>query len=250
MKYYATTDIGRKYNHNEDAYALPEPNKKFSIDKPDTTNMGSLFVLCDGMGGANAGEIASNLTAHWILKDYYSRKSKNNHISDLKKIIKSVNTRIYNLAKENESYHGMGTTIVAVLIYEKKAYIFSVGDSRVYILRDFEFKQITEDQSEVWQLYASGEITKDEIRSHPRNNVLTMALGVSEEIELQEYEYPVQKRDMFLLCSDGLSDMIGDAEIKKILLRRKSLKRISNDLINAANKKGGKDNITTILIKI
>lgn len=251
MKYYAKTDIGKKYDHNEDAYVLPEPNKKYNINNPDVKNMGELFVLCDGIGGFNVGEIASELTANWVFKDYYSIKDISiNLVDKLEEIIKSVNTKIINLATEHERYHGMGTTLVAVLIFKRKAFIYSVGDSRVYILNKDNLIQITEDQSEIWQLYKSGEISKDDIRYHPRNNIITMALGIKKNIDIQRYVHEYNEGDIILLCSDGLSDMISDMEIKNILIKNKSLNKITNKLINAANKNGGKDNITVIVVKV
>jgi len=251
MKYYAKTDIGKKYDHNEDNYVLPKPNKKYNINKPDIINMGELFVLCDGISGSNAGEIASELTANWVFKDYYSIKDISINLTDkLEEIIKSVNDKIISLASEHESYHGMGTTLVAVLALKNKAFIYSVGDSRAYILKGDNLKQITEDQSEVWQLYKAGEISKNDIRYHPRNNIITMSLGINKNIDIQRYVQEYNDGDMFLLCSDGLSDMLSDIEIKNILIKKQSLKRITKKLVKSANKNGGKDNITVIVVKM
>jgi len=250
MEYYAQTDIGKKYKHNEDAYALPELSEKYNLNSSDIKNKGDLFVLCDGIGGLNAGEIASELTAKWIVKDYYHLPDGNNFPRELEQIIKSVNTKIYNLSEEHESYQGMGTTAVAVLFYENKTFICSVGDSRVYIFRNKQLIQITEDQSEVWQLYKAGEISKDELRFHPRNNIITMAVGAYHDIDVQRYEHDIKNGDIFLLCSDGLSDMVGDQEIRDILSKKQSAKKIAGHLVDAANNYGGKDNITVIVIKV
>jgi len=251
MIYSAKTDIGKKYNHNEDSFVLPVPNKKYNINNLDIINMGELFVLCDGIGGYNAGEIASELTANWISKDYYSIKDISINLPDkLEEIIKSVNIKIINLAKEHESYDGMGTTLVAVLFLKNKAFIYSVGDSRVYVLKDKKLIQITEDQSEVWKLYKDGEISKDDIRFHPRHNIITMSLGINRDINIQRYTYDYNIGEMFLLCSDGLTDMVGDMEIQNILLKNQSLDIITNKLIKTANKNGGKDNITAIVAKV
>ncbi|MCK5822923.1 MAG: Stp1/IreP family PP2C-type Ser/Thr phosphatase [Bacteroidales bacterium] len=251
MKYSARTDIGKKYDHNEDTFVLPETNKKYNIKTPDVKNKGKLFILCDGIGGANAGEVASELTANWIFRDYYSVEDTSIDLTKkLKEIIELVNTKIYNLTQEYENYKGMGTTIASLLFIHKKAYIYSVGDSRVYILHNKNLQQITEDQSEVWQLYKTGQITKDDIQHHPRNNILTMAMGVNQEVEIQQYECNYNKGDIFLICSDGLTDMINEKEITKILNNNKSLNKISSNLIKAANKNGGKDNITAIVISV
>jgi len=251
MKYYAKTDIGKKYDHNEDNYVLPKPNKKYNISKPDIKNMGELFVLCDGIGGSNAGEIASELTANWVFKDYYSIKDISINLTDkLEEIIKSVNDKIITLASEHEYYHGMGTTLVAVLILNNKAFVYSVGDSRVYVLKGDNLKQITEDQSEVWQLYKAGEISKNDIRYHPRSNVITMSIGVNKDIDIQHFVQEYNEGDVFLLCSDGLSDMLSDIEIKNILIKKQPLKRITKKLVKSANNNGGKDNITVIVVKM
>ncbi len=189
MDYHAKTDIGKKYEHNEDFYALPEPDEKHLIAQQEIDNRGKLFVLCDGVGGSNAGEIASELTATWILRDYYapgeSAGDNTGRPAKLKAVIHSVNDRIYALAHEHESYSGMGTTLVALLLLNHKAYIYSVGDSRVYIFKNKRLIQLTEDQSEIWPLYKSGQLSKDDLRHHPRNNIITMAIGIEKEIDLQ-----------------------------------------------------------------
>jgi len=250
MNYYAITDIGRKYDHNEDFYALPEANEKLTIHMKDITQKGGLFVLCDGVGGLNAGEVAGELTATWILRDYYAQQDLHNLPDKLTDVIYAVNSKIYNLAREHESYFGMGTTFVAVLLLNNKAFIYSAGDSRVYVLRNKQLTQLTEDQSEVWPLYKSGVLTKDDLRHHPRNNIITMALGIEKNILLQRYTFDYKKDDLFLLCSDGLTDMIGDNGLQEILLKHRTLKQIAKLLVNTANKNGGKDNITAVLIKI
>ncbi len=250
MNYFAITDIGRKYDHNEDFYALPEPNEKLAVQAEDIIQKGSLFVLCDGVGGLNAGEVASELTATWILRDYYATEGRNDLPDRLKTVIKAVNDRIYKLAHEHENYYGMGTTLVAVLFLNGKAHIFSVGDSRVYVLKNKVLIQLTEDQSEVWPLYKSGQISKDDLRHHPRNNIITSAVGIEKEVDLQYLEYAYGKKEKFLLCSDGLSDMTGDSDLRNILIRRQPLKKTVKKLVDTANENGGKDNITAIVIKI
>lgn len=250
MEYYGITDIGRKYDHNEDYFVLPAPNEKLNIRPEDIQEKGSLFVVCDGVGGLNAGEVASELTATWIMRDYYALNGNDNLPGRLAEIIKAVNDRIYKLAREHESYSGMGTTLAATLILNGKAHLYSAGDSRVYLLRDKQLRQLTEDQSEVWPLYKSGAVTKDDLRHHPRNNIITMAIGIEKEIDLQRHICECEKGDLLLLCSDGLSDMMGDSDLQTILLKRGPLKRTANLLVKTANKNGGKDNITAILIKI
>lgn len=250
MKYYGITDIGKKYDHNEDYFLLPEPNKKYGIVSVDTESKGELFVLCDGMGGGNSGEVVSELTANWVMKDYYSNKFEDIEIEDrVREIIVDVNKRIIKLSIEHEIYEGMGSTLLALLIIEGKAYIYSVGDSRVYLIKDKQIEQITEDQSEVWELYKNGVITKEEMRHHPNKHVLNNAIGNQKNFRINFYKLEIQKDDLFLMCSDGLTDMLTDLEIENILKNKRSLKSKCKSLIKRANEKGGKDNITAILIK-
>ena len=271
MNFHAKTDVGKKNETNEDYFILPSSKKKKGLRKIDY-RLGHLFLLCDGMGGVNAGEVASNLTANWIFKDYYRLESKGYSLqrlikkikqifrndtqqdnisqiaSRMKKIIEEVNTRIYALSQKHEEYTNMGTTLVSSLIIKNRIIIHSVGDSRSYRFRKGNLIQLTEDQSEVWELYKIGAITKDEIRSHPRNNIITSAIGTEPGVKINEYIYEANKNDIYLMCSDGLSDMISDEKIKKILNASISLEKKSEDLIHAANEAGGKDNITVISI--
>ncbi len=246
MKYAGRTDKGKTRTKNEDYFLLPEENKKIGLEKPDLTR-GYLFVLCDGIGGHNAGDVALEKTAVWLMKDFYDEKIKN---PDLEDIIKSVHTRIYNYSIHYVRYRNMGTTLVAALVKDDKLEICSVGDSRCYRLRDGELLQLTEDQSEVWQLYKEGKLTKDELRFHPFSNIITMSVGVQPEIEINRYLYNTKQNDIYLLCSDGLSDMLSDDEIKDILAYPVSLHKKANMLIKAANDAGGKDNITVVLVEI
>lgn len=259
MRFIARTDIGKKYKSNEDFYVLPVQDKENAIENIDR-HKGMLFVLCDGMGGGNAGEVAGKLTATWIMKDYYAEnksskllnlfKSTKNQYERLIKIINNVNKRIYDLSQEYKQYNGMGTTLVASLFIGDNLYINSVGDSRCYLLRNSKLMQLTEDQSEVWKLYKMGAITKDEIRKHPRNNIITMAVGIQEDIEINEYKYKIKKNDIYLMCSDGLSDMVSENKITTILASSDDLDKKADNLIKAANNEGGKDNITAIIIEV
>ena len=250
MEYYAKTDIGKKYDHNEDFYVLPEANEKYGIKNIDVKNKGMLFILCDGMGGGNAGEVVSELTASWIMKEYYANEEMaDNPKEKLKEIINSVNERIKKLSKEHEVYKGWGTTLVATLIIKNTAYVLSVGDSRLYLYGNKELIQITEDQSEVWEIYKKGIITKEEMRKHPHKHILNTVIGMEGELKINEYELNLEKDNILLMCSDGLTDMLTDKEIAERINRR-SLKKTAEKLVKQANRTGGRDNITVILIKI
>lgn len=251
MKYFAITDIGKKYDHNEDYYLLPEPDEKYGISKIDKLNRGELFILCDGMGGGNSGEVVSELTASWLMKDYYSISSEKLIIPDiLQEIILNINERVIKLSSEHEMYEGMGSTLLALLFINEKAYIYSVGDSRIYLLRGNKLKQITEDQSEVWELYKKNIITREEMRRHPNKHILSNAIGNKNDFKVNYYVQEIEKDDLFLMCSDGLTDMLTDKEIEKTLnYKMSSLKMKGNKLVKDANLKGGRDNITAIMIK-
>ncbi|MBT3169762.1 MAG: Stp1/IreP family PP2C-type Ser/Thr phosphatase [Candidatus Cloacimonetes bacterium] len=247
MKYISKTDVGKKYEHNEDYIVIPSKE----------TNNSEFFVLCDGMGGRNAGEVASKLSANWLVKDFlnsekpfFQKLRKNNYKKIISNLIEDINRKIFNLANKHEQYDGMGTTLVSALFKKDKLFIHSVGDSRCYRLRDNELEQLTEDQSEVWKLFEIGAISKDEIRSHPRRNIITMAIGTGNKVNINKYQYKTKKNDLYLLCSDGLTDMISEMDIKNIFTSNNNLEKISNQLIEAANVAGGKDNISVILILI
>ena len=246
MKYAAATDIGKKCDHNEDFYILPEPNEKYDIMAIDRKR-GKLFILCDGIGGSRAGEVASELAASWTFREFYGNSTQ----QDLAGIIVDVNRRLFDLSSKWEQYRGMGTTMVTALFRKGTLNICSVGDSRAYRFRERELYQITEDQSEVWNLYKIGEITKDEIRSHPRNTIVTEALGTKKDLTvdtINKYKENINKGDLFLLSSDGLTDMVCESDIKRILEGNLSLGNKAKALVDMANNNGGKDNITVILI--
>lgn len=254
MKYSAISDVGRRYEHNEDYCVLPKPNKNYGVTYIDKKHKGSIFILCDGIGGANAGEVASELTAIWIFREYYKRPA-NSYTPQamLEEAIIRINHKIFTLAEENNDYYGMGSTLAATLFIKDDAFIYSIGDSRVYLFRENELRQITEDQSEVWDLYKKGEITKDEIRTHPRNNIITIAIGVEKNMKIEDtnrYHLNVRKKDLFLVCSDGLTDMVSDEKIASVLRLKITLKQKTTRLVDLANANGGWDNITIILISI
>jgi len=240
-------DRGLRTTHNEDYILCPE-----GVLKSLKYQLGHLFVLCDGVGGANAGEIASQMTATWILKDYYSIiQTGDRPLPELLyDIIIQTNARVYNLSLKYPLYHGMGTTLVIALLLGNKCYVFSVGDSRLYLFRDGALIQITEDQSEVWQLFKLGQITKDELRSHPRNNIITMSMGMPENPTVFRSELDIIKGDRLILCSDGLTDMVSDDRMKMILEKNHFPKKAVRKFIKEANTNGGKDNISVICINI
>jgi len=253
IRYFGITDVGKKRDHNEDYIVLPESSEisRFSIIK--RFMKGNLFILCDGVGGANSGEVASKMTSTNISRMFYdSIINSENPIKKLLKIITIVNKEVYDLASHSKELSGMGTTLVLTLIHRQIAYIISIGDSRAYLLRDHKFSQITSDHSEVWELYSQGIINKEEMRNHPRSNIITMAVGMDEDLpegKINCNHLLVKKGDTFLLCSDGLTDMVKESDIERILDKDNDVDEAVNNLISLANDNGGKDNISVIIIK-
>lgn len=240
MEYIGLTDKGSKTNTNQDIYKLPpeiDSNKRY------------LFVLCDGMGGHNAGNIASYYTAQWLFKEFYEEKPQKYLRYWFMRKIKSINEKIYEMGLKNPAYYGMGTTLVALLIDGNKAYVFSVGDSRLYLYSGLLLTQITEDQSVVWERYKAGNITKDQLIEQPDKNIITGAIGLSDPPKINISTIKLKNDDVILMCSDGITDVLTDGEIKNSLGTPMNLMQKSEELLNAARLKDSIDDATIILIK-
>ena len=248
--FYSLSIQGSKSPQNEDNYALPEQNEKFNIDKPDTTQKGHLYVVCDGMGGANAGEVASELASHWLMKHYYESTNIEDMQLWFESQIKKINKELYKLSIEHEEYKGMGTTIVSLLILGKEAYIANVGDSRLYLLDidNNEFKQITEDHSEVWELYRQGHIEKDDIIHNNRKHILTQALGTEKNVNVNTYNIKLPKQYVFLLCSDGLTDVATDKMLLQTISQSSNIEDCAQDLYDLSQMHDSKDDVTIMLV--
>ncbi|MCG0274668.1 MAG: Stp1/IreP family PP2C-type Ser/Thr phosphatase [Thermosediminibacteraceae bacterium] len=242
MIHCARSHKGKVRSNNEDAFYLPEGE-----DKP------LLFIVADGMGGHNAGEIASKMAVEEIsshINSNFWESGCKNVLQLIKEAFLTANTKIYRNSLEREEYSGMGTTATLALFKDGKVYIGHVGDSRAYILRDGSIRQLTKDHSLVWQLLEEGKLTPDEVRCHPMRNVITRALGVHESIDVDLTEHEYRKGDIFLLCSDGLTNMLEDDKIREIVLSAESVDAAADKLIEAANYYGGYDNITVEIILV
>ncbi len=250
LKYYGTSKIGKKSQENEDNFLLPDYNEVYKIT-PDTQNKGQLFILCDGMGGYHAGEVASQLCCGWFFKEYYEEKKDITNIKEwLKDEIDSLNNRLFQLSEKYKEYSGMGTTIVNLLIKDGLAYFNNVGDSRLYLLRDNNLKQLTEDDSKVWKLYKDGIISKDEILENTRKHIITQAMATNSFVEIHEYEpIKILQNDIFLLCSDGLTDFVLDSKIEEILNSEKSVAEKAEFLTKTASDNKTNDDTTIIIVK-
>jgi serine/threonine protein phosphatase PrpC len=226
------TDPGRKRRRNEDAYVVAPP----------------LFAVADGMGGAQAGEVAARL-ATAAFREYHEADELGGE-ERVAAIIKEANRRIYERARVDTEVSGMGTTVTAALVEGAQIVIGHVGDSRAYRVRDGRLEQLTKDHSLVADLVRSGRISPEEADTHPQRSVITRALGTDPEVDVDSLAVDAQPGDLYLLCSDGLTTMLADEEILEILLGAKSLEHAGKDLVKAANRRGGEDNVTVVLFAV
>jgi protein phosphatase len=244
MQIGAATHVGKIREMNEDNYYIP---KDVTIDIP-------LFIVADGMGGTNAGEIASSL-AIYSAAYYISKCLKKNTIEELdiaKLMTESItyaNEIIYEKAKESDEFEGMGTTIDMVMIQKDRLYIAHVGDSRVYSAKKSGLKQLTKDHSYIQQLVERGVITEEQAVNHPSSNIITRALGTEENIEIDIVEKRLYKEETIILCTDGLTKMVSDQKIYEITQSISHVQQIAEKLVQEANSVGGNDNITAIVIR-
>ena len=241
MKINSKTDIGKARHSNQDAYFAGELEN------------GAVFgIVCDDMGGANAGNIASTtavkLISEYILRSYRLSMDEFEIEKMLSNAIKSANLEVFEAANSDSELKGMGTTVVIALIQNSKAVIAHVGDSRIYLLGD-DIKQLTKDHSVVQSLIESGKISADEAKSHPRKNVITRALGAEENIIVDTSELNVTDGQTLLLCTDGLTSMV-EADRILSLYKEKSAEELVSSLIDEANLNGGIDNITVVTLKV
>jgi len=229
----AVTDPGRRRRQNEDAFVREPP----------------LFAVADGMGGAQAGEIASRLAAAAL------RQPSDDESGDGRKrvvqLIQEANRRVYERSSEDEAVSGMGTTMTVALVEDTTVWIGHVGDSRAYRVRDGSLEQLTEDHSLVAELVRSGKLSPEEAEIHPQRSVITRALGTDPDVDVDVFSVSPEPGDLFMICSDGLTAMITDDAILEIMEdHREDLDRSAKRLVDAANRSGGEDNITVVLFEI
>lgn len=213
------------------------------------------IVVCDGMGGANAGNIASKTATLFVqnqVRNGFNEKMDSKAIKRLlENAVSNANLQVFSISTDNENYSGMGTTILAAIIKENVLHLVHAGDSRAYLIKDSdEIVQLSKDHSIVQNMIEKGLISKDEARIHPKRNVITRALGVSETLELDYIELELGQNDKLLLCTDGLTGFVDDLVIKTIIGNSKTEIESVERLIQVANDNGGKDNITAVLATI
>ncbi|MFL5907634.1 MAG: Stp1/IreP family PP2C-type Ser/Thr phosphatase [Solirubrobacterales bacterium] len=226
------TDTGRQRHANEDSYFARAP----------------LFAVADGMGGAQAGEVASRIAAGAFEHGQVSEQTPAE--GQLEELAQKANRRIHKLAQEDSARAGMGTTLTAAKLRDDEVALGHVGDSRAYLLREGQLKRLTKDHSLVEELRRQGRLTEEQAEEHPQRSIITRALGPEPSVNVDTMTFPARDGDVYLLCSDGLTTMISDDQIREILVGSKSLRSAVNRLVDAANRGGGRDNITAVAFRL
>jgi PPM family protein phosphatase len=230
VQHAAATDPGRRRRRNEDAYVVQPP----------------LFAVADGVGGAQAGEIASRIAAS-VVRDAGAEIGADAVVA----LIQEANRRVYEAAVADDARAGMGTTMTAAMVEHGSVRIGHVGDSRAYRIRDGALEQLTEDHSLVAELVRSGKLSPEEADVHPQRSVIMRVLGTDPEVDVDTFDVEARPGDVFMICSDGLTSMVDDQTILELVEgSRASLERTARALVDAANRRGGEDNITVIVFEI
>ncbi|HEV2901659.1 MAG TPA: Stp1/IreP family PP2C-type Ser/Thr phosphatase [Gaiellaceae bacterium] len=232
MNIGVATHPGRKRRHNEDSYVVEPP----------------MFAVADGMGGAKAGEVASGLAADALKETGTDGRSGEERVTQL---IQEANRRVFRRANEDREASGMGTTMTVALVEDGRVVFGHVGDSRAYLIREGSIEQLTDDHSLVAELVRSGRLTPEEAEAHPQRSVITRAVGTEPDVDVDTFTIDPEDGDLFLICSDGLTDMVDDGTIIEAIERnREDLDEAAKALVGAANRVGGEDNITVLLVEV
>ena len=239
MKAYGMTDIGKNRVVNQD---------NIYVSTTPVGNLPNLFVVADGMGGHRAGDYASRYATDAVVESI-----TNNAETDIKKIItkavEDANSLVFKKSEENEDFRGMGTTLVIAAISGDELTVANVGDSRLYLIEGSIIKQLTQDHSLVAEMVRMGQIDEQEARRRPDKNIITRAIGISDVIHADFFKSKVRDNEYVLLCSDGLSNMLEDSEMLSEVTGSDPIEKKTSMLIDLANQKGGKDNISVIIIE-
>ena len=243
MRFGVESDKGIIREINEDSYKVISGKDGL----PDT------FIVADGMGGHNSGELASlmavDLSEEYLLKFFQPDIDEEGMQSFICNMMTEVNKSIFSKAKESEENFGMGTTFVIGIFLKGKLIIGHVGDSRVYLLRNGLLQRLTTDHSYIEELIKNGSLTREEAHNHPKKNIITRALGCEENVAIDTYCVDVYEDDIFILCTDGLTNMLSEDEILSIINNNDDPHYLCGELVRLANEKGGEDNITVIIVK-
>ena len=244
MKAWGKTNIGRTRTENQDSFFLDIMPEADMI----------LCVVCDGMGGAKAGGVASEFASSVFIENMRSKLRMDMSVEYISEIISEsvaqANIKVYEKSLSDKAYEGMGTTLVSAVLMGKQVVIGHVGDSRAYLLRPDGITRLTRDHSLVEDMVRMGDITEEEARNHPNKNLLTRAIGTTEEEKCDITIQEVNDGDFLLLCTDGLSSMVEEQEMLDEVYHGSEKQEICDRLINIANSRGGRDNITVVLIEV
>lgn len=254
---YGKTDVGLVREHNEDCLLIADVTKNARIPNPrdqiefQVGQKGALLLVCDGMGGAAAGEVASQMAVDSISsaliasdplpRDAFARR--------LRRAIEDANDRIYAQSRDNQNERGMGTTCTAVALVDGTLVVGQIGDSRCYVLRGERLTQVTKDQSLAWQLIEAGAMTVEEAKAFEHANIILQALGVQERVDVALSQVPLRRGDVVLVSSDGLHGPVTDEEIVQLLKEEKDLKKACDKLVSRALEREGPDNITVVVAR-
>jgi PPM family protein phosphatase len=243
------TDVGQARDHNEDDFYLSEGKE-------------ALCVVADGMGGHRSGEVASAMAIKAMVEYYRETMSEGGDVPvngedtvdliqrRLRQAVQKANSAVFTAASESELYRGMGTTIVSGYFTNEGVYLANIGDSRAYRLRDGTLEQRTEDHSLANEYVRMGILAAEDIEYFPYKNVITRACGLTDEVEVDVHFEDLQAGDLFLFCTDGLTDMIRDDRLEEMLSEEDDIEKLCKSLVELANANGGDDNVTLILAKV
>lgn len=243
MRFGVGSDRGKVREINEDSYNVIAGYSGIPVT----------FIIADGMGGHNSGEVASkaavDYVSNYMLQSTVDFMESEDLTPIIKKVMEEANEDVYKKSLEHEVDRGMGTTLIVAVVHNKKLVIGHVGDSRVYMIRDGNIKRVTDDHSFIEELVRNGTLTREEAENHPNKNLITRALGCSDSIQVDTYTYDLKDDDVCVICTDGLTNMLDEKEIKDIVLNSENPELACDKLIMEANDRGGEDNITVVVFR-
>jgi PPM family protein phosphatase len=256
VRVFGLTDVGQVREHNEDNFLIADLTRKAREFEPGQAHVlgksGAVFGVCDGMGGAAAGEVASRLAVDIIydrLAEAKAPRTREDLARRLVRAVQDAGVRIFGEARADRSRRGMGTTSTIATLVDDRLFLAQVGDSRAYILRDGDLTQVTRDQSLVNQLIEAGQLTEEEAETFEHNNIILQALGTSEMVQVDLTYVDLRVDDTLLICSDGLSGMVRAEDIRGVLTEQEDPADACAKLIASANDAGGHDNVTVVIVK-
>ena len=243
MRFGVESDKGKIRELNEDYFNILSGNEKVPLT----------FIIADGMGGHNSGEVASKMAVDYVSKYILKHPDHISNEEDIEEniieIMNKANEAVYFGSTQNKEYSGMGTTLIICVVLNKKMYIGHVGDSRVYLIRDGAIKRITTDHSYIEELIKNGSLTREQAKNHPKKHIITRALGCENFIEVDTYSCEIKENDIYVLCTDGLTNMVSEQQIMEVACRNEDPKEACKEMIRLANEYGGEDNTTVIVLR-